>query len=877
MNRVVLLGVLALGCAGVSRAADYDAGRFEREVLVAACNDPMQLDVAADGRVFFIERAGTLKCYDPAMRTTTVVGRRPVQLVGEIGLLGLALDRDFARTQRLFLFFSPAEKASTLRLSRFTLKDGQLDLASERMLFDYPLERPGLNHQGGGLVLTRGGDLFVGTGDNTPPIPELQIDERPGRLEWDAQRTAANSMSLRGKILRVRPTEDGGYTTPADNLYPDGRTGRPEIFALGVRNAFRLSFDEATGTLYWGDVGQNISKGDGVGPNGYDEIHQARRAGNFGWPYFTGPNEAYRRYDFATEQVGERFDLNAPRNDSPNNTGARELPPPQPALIWYPSTESREFPALGSGGRSAMAGPVYTFDPAVRNELKLPEHFDRTLFIHDWMRNWIMAVKLDAQQRIARIEPFLPDRQFRKPIQVHLGPDHTLYVLETGAKWTGNTDSQLVRLVYRRGNRAPEAVAEASVLAGKAPLRVRFDARKSTDRDGDALRYAWDFGSGNAAEGIAAEFVFTRPGVHPVVLTVTDPAGATSTARLEIALGNTPPRVAFRKPARGGFYEEGGTIAYELTVSDDEDGAIVPARVTVERMLRVNASADSSEVPPGLKLMRATTCFACHTVAEKSVGPAYRDVAQRYRDDPAARETLARRVISGSTGGWGQEVPMPPHPQHTLDQTRQMVAWILSLGEAAAPALASGLSGTMPAPPAATNRRVGSPVLALAASYLDGGTADAPALRGTAEVVLHPRQKRAAAYDRAAGVEVIDVFEGSVGNVARMAATSWFAFEPIDLAGVGEVVVRAAPVGAHLAEFELRLDAPDGRMLGGGRVSSPDGVPFRFAEHRLALPEIPDGPHALYLVVRTPDVPVGPHVLDVQGLTFNEAPKAPAP
>jgi cytochrome c len=875
MMRLILLGVFALGSTFVSRAVDYDPSRFEREVLIAACNDPMQMDVARDGRVFLIERAGTLKCYDPATGAVTEIGRRGVQLAGEIGLLGLALDRDFARTQRLFLFFAPKEKENTLRLSRFTLKDGQLDLASERMLLDYPIERAGLNHQGGGLVMTRSGDLYLGTGDNTPPIPELQIDERPGRHEWDAQRTSANSMSLRGKILRIRPTEEGSYTTPPDNLFPDGKNGRPEIFAMGVRNAFRLSFDEATGTLYWGDVGQNISKGEGVGPNGYDEIHQARRAGNFGWPYFTGPNEAYRRYDFATATVGERYDVAAPRNDSPNNTGARELPRPEPALIWYPSTASAEFPMLGSGGRSAMSGPVYTFDPKVTSDLKLPEHFDRTLFIHDWMRNWIMAVKLDAQHKIARIEPFLPEMRFRKPIQVQLGADHTLYVLETGDKWSGNTDSQLVRLVYRRGNRAPRAVAAASVLAGKAPLRVRFDARKSVDKDGDALRYAWSFGSGSTSEVPAPEFIFTKPGVHPVTLTVSDSAGATSAAHLEVAVGNASPRVAFVKPANGSFYTEEQPVAYELSVSDEEDATIAPNRATVETVLRASSLASSNEVHPGLKLMQATTCFACHATTEKSVGPSYREVATRYRGDRAAREALAEKVLRGSAGIWGGDVPMPPHPQHTLEQTRLMVGWILSLAETGSPQVATGLRGTFKAPSASAGRRAALPVLALVASYTDGGVAELPSLRGTAEVVLHPRQKRAAAFDRAERVEVVDVFEGGVGNVARMSADGWFAIEPIELRAASSILVRASALVPGTTEFELRLGGPDGRVLGRGKVSSLDGAPSEFTEQAIALPEIGAGPHALFLVARHLTAPAGVRVLDVQRLTFEPVPPRP--
>lgn len=799
-------------------AADYDPSRFEKEILVPACHDPMQLEVLADGRVFFIERNGTLKLVEPQTKRVVTLGRREVHVAGEIGLLGLALDRDFATSQALFLFFSPLEKEGTLRLSRFVLKDGKLDLASERMLFDYPLERPGLNHQGGGLFMAPNGDLIIGTGDNTPPIPELQIDERPGRQEWDAQRTSANSMELRGKVLRIHPTPDGGYTIPAGNLFPEGKGGRAEIFAMGVRNPFRQFVDAKTGFIYWGDVGQNISKGEGVGPNGYDEVNQARAAGNFGWPYFTGPNEAYRRYDFATEKVGALFDVNAPRNDSPNNTGAKELPLLQPAFIWYPSTESKEFPMLGSGGRSAMVGPVYHHDAAVTNELKLPAHFDHTLFIFDWMRNWLMAVRLDADERLASIEPFLPAWHFRKPIELKLAPDHTLYLIETGDKWSGNTDAQISRIVYRRGNRAPTAVARAELSAGKLPLKVRFDGSGSSDKDGDALSYEWKFGLAGAlgsAKEVSPAFEFTLPGVHPVTLTVTDAHGASSTTSLEVRAGNAPPQVAFAEPANGSFYESGQRITYRLTASDEEDGSIPGERVSLTTKTTDRLTKDEAAVPPGLALMRGTTCFACHLANAKSIGPAYLEVAKKYRGDEAARDMLAQKIIVGGVGVWGKEVPMPPHPQHTLEQTRQMVDWVLSLKDESSEAKA-GLTGEITAPrvPAKGWRTPSLPVLQLTVSATDNGAAGVPPLRGETTIALHPHRKKAALADVWHDAEVVDVFEGGEANVLRVKAGGHFTFQTLNLAGITHLTARVAPLASGSYMLEAHLDAPDGPLLG---------------------------------------------------------------
>jgi len=857
------LPILLLALAAISRGAavpeDFDAGRFEKELIVPACNDPMQLEVLPDGRVYFIERAGALRMFEPQSRAIVDVGAPPIFFGGEAGLLGLALDRDFARTQMLYLFFSPKEKANTLWLSRFTLKDGKLDIGSEKVLLDYPTEDATLNHQGGGLFMAANGDLILGTGDNTPPIPELQVDQRPGRETFDAQRTSANSLDLRGKILRIHPTPDGGYTIPPGNLFPDGKGGRAEIFAMGVRNGFRVFADAKTGWIYWGDVGQNITATIGVGPDGYDEINQARAAGNFGWPYFTGPNEAYRNFDFTTRQAGALFDVKAPRNDSRNNTGAHVLPPPQPAFIWYPSTESKEFPTLGSGGRAAMTGPFYRFDAKVNGDLKLPEHFDNCLFIYDWMRNWIQTVKLDAEGHIARIEPFLPAMRFRKPIELKLAPDHTLYVIETGDKWMFNTDSQIFRIVYRRGHRAPVAIADATPRAGRQPLRVRFNARRSTDKDGDALTYAWKFGDAGSSSEAAPEFLFENPGTYPVMLTATDAHGASSVAQVEIRVGNAPPQVTLVSPANGSFYDPGQTISYRVSVTDPEDGStddgtIPPTRVLLTTRASVRATSDETTMHPGLKLMRATTCFGCHTTTDKSVGPPYAEVASKYQGDPTARERLAQKIITGGTGVWSKEIPMPPHPQHTLEQTRQMVDWVLSLnGTKTRPPL-PGLAGMVTAPQAGLGFNFGfgdaSPVFILTASYNDNGAQGQPPLRGEAVAVLHPRRKRAASFDAARGVETVDVFEGREGNVARLSTNGWFKFANLNLAGITQLCFRAAPLVLGAFDLEVHLDTPEGPLLGTHHLVCQSADDMHFTEFVLSITP-PEGLRTLCFLAKS--------------------------
>ena len=430
--------------------------------------DPMEIAVANDGRVFFIERAGVLKVWKPETKTTTVLGKLKVFSELEDGLLGIALDPKFSKNHWIYLFYSNHEtgtdpatgKTGENRVSRFTLNGDTLDLASEKILLRIATQREQCCHSAGSLAFDAHGNLYASVGDNTHPGESdgyTPVDERPGRGPWNAQKSAANANDLRGKILRIHPEPDGTATIPAGNLFPKGTPNtRPEIYVMGNRNPFRIAVDQKNGFLYWGEVGPDSGgPNETRGPAGFDEINQARTAGNFGWPFFAGDNKPYRRYNFETRQSGEPWDPLHPLNESRLNTGPRELPPAQPAFIWYPYGASTRFPAVKTGGRTAMAGPVYYFNDRLKSAAKLPREFDHTLFIYEWSRNWILAVHLDEHDQIAktptgalRMEPFCPGMTFMRPMDVELGPDGCLYILENGTAWTGNRDTQLVRIEY---------------------------------------------------------------------------------------------------------------------------------------------------------------------------------------------------------------------------------------------------------------------------------------------------------------------------------------------------------------------------------------------------------------------------------------------
>lgn len=438
--------------SGEGQAALPDESHFRVATLATQLSEPIQLSVAADGRVVFGERHGAVKIWQPDSGTTVIAGHLDVFTGPQDGLLGLALDPGFTTNGWIYLFHSTPGVLEN-RVSRFTIQDDVLQSGSQKILLRIPTLEKKPNHSGGGLAFDAAGNLYASTGDYTFISDSggfSPLDGRPGRAVHDSQRTAANSNDPRGKILRIHPEPDGTCSIPPGNLFPPGTPATlPEIYIMGCRNPFRFSVDSRTGWLIWGDVGPDAVASDpDRGPAGFDEFNIARAAGNFGWPYFIADNRPYHPHDFATGASGPAFDPRHPINSSQNNTGIRELPPAQPALIWYPPGLSSRFPHLGSGPRSAMAGPVYHYDPTSPSVRKFPPEMDGTLFLFEWERGWIRAVRLDGEARLQGILPFLPHTTFKRPISMSFGPDGALYLVEWGSAWSNNTDAQVVRIEY---------------------------------------------------------------------------------------------------------------------------------------------------------------------------------------------------------------------------------------------------------------------------------------------------------------------------------------------------------------------------------------------------------------------------------------------
>ncbi|WP_326799408.1 ThuA domain-containing protein [Streptomyces sp. NBC_01808] len=751
----------AEGDCGEPREGPPTESSFEKVALDDNTANPMELAVAPDGRVFYVELGGTVKLYDPENGAVKVAAQIPVHRGNENGLLGIALDPDFETNRWVYLFYS-APSPEVQHVSRFTADGDTLDMESEKVLLEIPHQREVCCHSAGSMRFGPDGNLFISTGDDTAhfasdgfaPIDGRVHDEQTSedaKHSYDARRTSGNTNDLRGKILRIRPEDDGTYSVPEGNLFPPGtEKTRPEIYTMGHRNPFRIAVDDETGWVYAGEVGPDAGSDNADrGPRGYDEWNQIREAGNYGWPYCIADNQAYREWDFASGTPGESFDCeNGPANTSPFNTGLDTVPPAKDAFVWYPYGQSPQFPELPQGGgRSAYAGDVYHYDPELLGDGQFPEYYDDAVFVMEWSRKWIGALRLDENGNYKSFEQFMPNTLFRSPHDMEFGPDGAMYLIEWGMDFNYgganvNPDSGLYKINYTKGARTPVAKAAVDKDSGPAPLDVAFSSEGSHDPDGDELTYAWDLGDGTTSDEPDPTHTYTEPGEYTAQLTVSDPSGRSSSSNITITAGNTRPEVTIELPHNGQVFDWGDEIPFRVSVSDAEDGsgdAIDCERVTVQQGLYHdeggNAHVHPGEVQNGCEGVLATQTDADHGEAAD----------------------IALTVTAGYTDL--------------------------------------------------------------------GGEAGAPALTGGVTHFLQQTRKEVEHFSDSSGVGVSGANDEETGGGEAITAGggAWASYDPYNLDGVGDVTLRAAAAGD--ATVEVRRGAPDGELLGSAQIEGSVEVP----------------------------------------------------
>jgi glucose/arabinose dehydrogenase len=264
MTGLALTGVLVAACSGGPDAPDplADSGPIAVTLTaVAAADAPTAAVAGPDGTLWIVERAGRVRVLDGGDLGPPVLDiSAETTTEGERGLLGIAFDAEFTR-----FYLSYTDLNGHTKIDEIAVAGGQLQPGTRRTLLTQ--EQPFANHNGGDVTVGPDGMLYVGLGDGGSGGDPLGAGQDLG--------------TFLGKLLRIDPAGDP-YTVPADNPFADDPAARGEIWAYGLRNPWRFTFDAATGDLWIGDVGQDAREE-------IDRIPAGTGGGqNFGWSRMEG-------------------------------------------------------------------------------------------------------------------------------------------------------------------------------------------------------------------------------------------------------------------------------------------------------------------------------------------------------------------------------------------------------------------------------------------------------------------------------------------------------------------------------------------------------------------------------------------------------------
>ncbi|MBL9079885.1 MAG: PQQ-dependent sugar dehydrogenase [Planctomycetes bacterium] len=604
--------------------------------------------------MFVYERGGRVR----VRQGSTMLAAPLIDLQQEVGgwrdfgLLGFALDPAFAANGHYYLCYAvdrhhllhygtpgynPTQDeyyaASIVRVARYTadsttgftttVPGSRLVLFGETATTGAPLTFEG--HGSGQLAFGSDGTLLVGIGDGAGfgVVPDggshaatyylqaladgiLRPDENVGAFR------AQMITSCSGKILRLDPATGDGV--PSNPFYDANapRSPRSRVWALGLRNPFRLSVRPGTGasdpafgnpgTIYVGDVGWATR----------EELNVVRHGGqNFGWPIYEGiepqpgfapllvanpdaPNPLaggscqprFRFHDLLQQATPNP----APFFPNPCNpaVGIAASTPTfvhtPPVLDWHHNNLDARVPVFESGvlvarqlGTPAAGVPGTQFRGSCvvggcwHSGLTFPGPFGPSYYLADFLEGWIRRLEFDANDELVAVHEFAT-----APLVMMLGEhpgDHSLVYV--------SLSEQLRRLSFGL-EPPPVAIASADAAFGSGSFDVQLDARASYDPQGQPLTWFWNLGNGRTSTSpqLGATFHATgTPFLHQVQLTVTDTAGASTTQSLPIGFANTPPQVAITSFANGSRYSSTGptTVPLAANVSDAEHG---PAQLT---------------------------------------------------------------------------------------------------------------------------------------------------------------------------------------------------------------------------------------------------------------------------------------------------------
>ena len=511
---------------------------FTQDVIALGLNVPTAFVHLPDGRILIAEKSGVVKVYkDGGLLASPFIDIQDrVNGYHDRGLLGLAIDRAFARNGFVYLLYTyendpgDVEGPKTGRLARYTAVGDTASPSSERVLLGTTVGRscndfpPGTDcipsdspsHSVGNVKVAPDGSLFVSLGDGAHFT----------YVDRDALR-AQDLDSLAGKLLRITPDGAGLPTNPFWN--GSAASNRSKVWSLGLRNPYRFNLRPGSGIPYLGDVGWGS----------HEEINVATAGANLGWPCYEG---SWRQGGFEPQLECQALYERGP--------SAVKMP-----LYSWPHED---------GSSAATGGAFYT-----GTSYPAPHH--GAFFFADFSKGWMRYLTVDAQDNLLGVGGFATD--LGGPVDIESGPDTHLYYLSI-------YHGELRRLRYTGPNEPPIAKASASPTHGSLPLTVQFSSDGSGDPEGEPLRYTWDFGDGSPPESVPhPSHTYFQKGNYTARLTVEDGHGNVSAAEVSISAGNHAPTVTLHAPDPSVRFKVGDVISYSGSAMDPDEGTLPETRL----------------------------------------------------------------------------------------------------------------------------------------------------------------------------------------------------------------------------------------------------------------------------------------------------------
>ncbi len=476
----------------------------------------------------------------------------------------------------------------------------------------------------GSLLLTAGdGNTWVGTAagtgyNGTGPIPDFGYDSlayADGLItskEFLGAYRAQYLDGLNGKLLRINP--ETGEGMPNNPFYRNDAPNSPrsKIWALGMRNPYRMTIKPETGYGDLSDGFPGIVYVSDVGDWVWEEINVVREGGlNFGWPMFQGPvvhpfyNDAptqntnapnplagnigcekpYFNYQNTVVQANQFHDYNYPNPCNP----AVSIPDSiqtfiheQPALAYGNAANVDNpyaiIPAWDSQGNATYMkvtdpnSPVeginfsgYSGSGGAFLEGEHIPHEYQGWYVQADYSGWLNAFYFDSNNDLQRIENW--SENLGGPVHVIQSPnDGCIYV-------TSIFPPKIYRICYG-GNQKPFIVVTPDLVYGNSPQNVHFDASASYDPEGGSLDFYWDFGDGSTGTGGIIDHSYTAPdnnvATYTATLTVTDSAAAFRSIAIPVSLNNTPPQVNITGITEGQLYAIDSATSMWLSAEVDD-------------------------------------------------------------------------------------------------------------------------------------------------------------------------------------------------------------------------------------------------------------------------------------------------------------------